>query len=63
MKEKYNLTEQQTNLVKDILKFIGCDDELNAQLAEAIGMTDETFTKIADEVFINLGNGRIVEAK
>lgn len=55
----YNLTDEQANLLKDILKVIGKDDELTAQFAGALGIGIEGFNPIADGAFIALGNGRV----
>jgi hypothetical protein len=53
------LTESQQNLVKDILKVIGKDDQLNAQFAKAAGMSEDEFDEATEEIFRKLGNGRV----
>lgn len=56
-----DLTEQEQNLVKDVLKFMGQDDDLNAQFAKACGFDNaEDFDLVADSVFKKLGNGRLI---
>lgn len=59
MTKSYNLTDTQANLVKDILKVLGNDDELNEQVANAVGLTLEDFNDQADLIFVKLGNGRV----
>jgi hypothetical protein len=54
-----DLTEQEQNLIKDILKAIGNDDFLNAQFARGVGMSQVEFNGIADKIFEKLGNGRV----
>jgi hypothetical protein len=56
---KYNLTDAEANLVKDILKVIGNDDELNMSMAQAVGMDEDTFNMASDEIFDKLQNGRL----
>ena len=56
---KYNLTDSEANLVKDILKVLGKDDDLNAQVAEATGFELNEFNDLADSIFTKLGNGRV----
>lgn len=53
------LTEQQENLIKDILKLIGQDEELNANVAEALGLPLDEFNNLTDAAFTALGNGRV----
>ena len=54
-----NLTESEQNLIKDILKAIGNDDDLNHQFANTVGMSVMEFNDVADKIFEKLGNGRI----
>lgn len=54
------LTEQEQNLIKDILKVIGNDDALNKQFARSVGMSEPEFNEISDSVFNKLGNGRLI---
>ena len=53
------LTPAQANLIKDILKVIGNDDELNMKMAQAVGMDDDSFNDLADEIFDACQNGRL----
>jgi hypothetical protein len=55
----YNLTDEQANVVKDVLKLIGQDDELNARFAAAVWMSTDKFNDVTDGAFIALGNGRL----
>jgi len=57
---KNDLTEQEQNLIKDLLKHIGRDDEFNETMAEAVGMNVEQFDNLADSIFTKLGNGRLI---
>lgn len=52
-----NSTEQ--NLIKDILKAIGNDDELTREFASAIGMREDMFNSLCDCIFEKLQNGRL----
>ena len=54
-----NLTVQEQNLIKDILKVIGNDDEMNASFAQSVGMTERGFNEISDLIFNKLQNGRL----
>ncbi len=56
---KNQLNEEEQNLVKDILKHIGGDDDFNKEMAKAVGMSTRKFNKLADSIFIKLGNGRV----
>ena len=56
---KYNLTDSEANLIKDILKHIGRDDDFNAEIASAVGMNVNEFDNITNEIFNKLGNGRV----
>jgi hypothetical protein len=56
---KYNLTDDEANVIKDILKAIGRDDELNDSMAAAVGMSQDKFNDVTDEIFNKLGNGRV----
>lgn len=58
----YQLTDEQANLIKDILWATTANDELNAQLAKACGMSEDAFDTICNAVFIALGNGRVTIA-
>jgi len=53
------LTIEEQNLIKDILKIIGRDDEMDKQFARGCGMTQDKFEMMADGIFIKLGNGRL----
>ena len=55
----YNLTDEQANLLKDILKAIGHKPSVTKGLAAATGKTVKEFNQIADETFLALGNGRV----
>ena len=57
---KNDLTEQEQNLIKDLLRHIGRDDEFNETMAEAVGMNVEQFDNLADSIFTKLGNGRLI---
>jgi len=53
------LTTEEQNLVKDVLRVIGLDEEMNSQFARACGMEVMGFSLMADEIFNKLGNGRV----
>jgi hypothetical protein len=53
------LTEQEQNLIKDLLKHIGRDDDFNKEMASAVGMSVKRFDKLAESIFKKLGNGRV----
>lgn len=53
------LTEPQQNLIKDVLKFIGNNDEINGRCAQAVKLRQDEFDTQMDEIFVKLGNGRI----
>jgi hypothetical protein len=59
MPKKYNLTNDEANLVKDILKALGKNDELNNSVASMVGMEENQFNLLADSIFSKLGNGRV----
>lgn len=52
---KYNLTDEEANIIKEILKAIGRDDELNDSMAAALGMSQDKFNNVTDGIFIKLG--------
>ena len=54
-----NLTDAEQNVVKDILKLIGKDDEMNESFAAQLGMDLDDFNEIADLIFEKLQNGRL----
>jgi hypothetical protein len=54
-----NLTTDEQNVVKDILKLIGRDENLNTQFARAVGMSPVQFNSLTDSAFEKLGNGRV----
>lgn len=53
------LTEREENLIKDLLRFIGGDDDFEKEIARACGMGRKAFIKCADDIYIKLGNGRV----
>jgi len=53
------LTQEEQNLLKDILHTIGRDDTLNVQFANACGMTEMQFDGVTDHIFKKLENGRV----
>lgn len=55
------LTIQEENVLKDILKAIGNDSELNAQFAANCGLFEVTFDSVTDSIYKKLGNGRVTE--
>lgn len=55
----YSLTNEEANVIKDILKVIGHDDVMEKQFAVGIGMTLNDFTRLCDSAFEKLGNGRL----
>ena len=57
---KYDLTNNEANLLKDILKIVGRDDGLTLDLAEGLGMSADAFNDISDVIYSKLGNGRIL---
>jgi hypothetical protein len=59
MENKYNLTDEEANLIKDLLKHIGGDDDFNQEMANAVGMEVNEFNSLADSIFVKLGNGRL----
>ena len=59
MMQMNELTQKEENAIKDILKAIGRDDNLNHQFANTVGMSVMEFNDVADKIFEKLGNGRI----
>ena len=57
---KYNLTNDEANTIKDILRTLGKDEELNNQMAEGLGMSVDAFNETTDAIYSKLGNGRII---
>lgn len=57
-----NLTEQEQNVLKDILKHIGNDVFLNREIAKVVNLSEVEFDAITDSVFRKLGNGRVTVA-
>lgn len=57
---KYNLTDTEANILKDILRTLGKDEELNNQMAEGLGMSVDAFNETTDAIYSKLGNGRII---
>lgn len=55
----YNLTDQQADLIKDVLKVVGEKIELERYMAARSGHTLENFRMVADNAFLALGNGRV----
>lgn len=55
------LTTQEENLIKDILKLIGNDDDLNTGFPKSLEypMEQDEFDKLSDSIFNKLGNGRV----
>ena len=53
------MTTEQENIIKDILRLIGKDDELTEQFADALGMGVDEFNNVADAIFNGLQNGRL----
>lgn len=53
------LTAEEQNFIKDILRTIGRDDELNSDFAGYLGMSEKEFDKIGDSIFDKLQNGRL----
>lgn len=53
------LTTIEQNLIKDILKVIGKDDDLNTQFASAVGLSEDEFNQQTDVIFNKLQNGRL----
>jgi hypothetical protein len=56
---KYEITDFEANVIKDILQAVGRDDELNYDIAAGLGMSEDEFNKIADKIFNKLQNGRL----
>lgn len=56
---KYDLTNDEANTLKDILRVIGKDDDLNDSFAEGLGMSVEDFNDATDIIYTKLGNGRV----
>ena len=57
--QKPQLTTQEENVIKDILKLIGNDSELNRTIAKACQLSEVEFDAITDSAFKKLGNGRV----
>jgi hypothetical protein len=57
----YNLTDDEANVIKDILKVIGhpANRRVGMQIAEEIKMPIRRFDKLLDSAFTKLGNGRV----
>lgn len=60
-KNQMELTKQEQNLLKDILKAIGNDSFQNKSFAATCQMSEVEFDAITDEVFKKLGNGRVTQ--
>ena len=58
--QKPQLTRQEENVIKDILKLIGNDSKLNRALAHTCQLSEVEFDAITDSVFRKLGNGRVI---
>lgn len=55
----YELTDEQADLIKDVLKTIPNGSILEAKLAKISGHSVDNFRMICDNAFRALGNGRI----
>lgn len=53
------LTRCEQNLIKDVLRAIGQDDELEKQFARSAGMRPQSFSRCANLIYLKLGNGRV----
>lgn len=53
------LTPNEANLVKDVLRIIGRNPKTESEYAREIGMTDLEFVEMSDSIFNKLGNGRV----
>ena len=53
------LTVEEQNLIKDILKEIGNDTHLTERIIHAVRMKEEKFEHFADSIFNKLQNGRV----
>lgn len=54
------LTEQEQNLLKDILKVIANDSSLTNRLSSTCGMSVRLFDEHAESIFNKLQNGRVI---
>jgi hypothetical protein len=54
-----DLTEQEQNFVKDILKATGNDVKLASDLSRRLCMNPMEFESLADSIFKKLQNGRV----
>lgn len=54
-----NLTVEEQNMVKDILKIIGNDDGLTKQFAKGLSISVIQFNLVADSIFAKCQNGRL----
>lgn len=57
---KYNLTNDEANTIKDILRVIGEDEDLTDGIAKSLGITVDAFNDTTDLIYSKLGNGRII---
>ena len=55
---KYNLTNDEANTIKDILRVIGEDENLTDGIAKSLGITVDAFNDTTDLIYSKLGNPR-----
>jgi hypothetical protein len=55
------LTVEEQNLIKDVLKVIGNDEELNTRFPKSLeqSMSQEQWDTLCDSIFAKLQNGRV----
>ena len=56
---KYNLTNDEANTIKDILRVIGEDEDITDGIAKSLGMTVDAFNDTTDLIYSKLGNPQI----
>lgn len=54
-----NLTTEEQNFIKDVLKAIGRDDGLTTQFARALDTSEIQFNATCDSIFRKCENGRV----
>lgn len=59
MEKPYLLTDDEANLIKDILKACGSIASIDIAISRAVGMPHHKFMRETDKIFRKLGNGRV----
>lgn len=54
------LSEQEQNVIKDILKTVANDPKLTNRLSAACDMTPKLFDEVTESIFNKCQNGRVI---